>query len=232
MIAQVGCSEAADVLKCLREIDATKIQDSLPTGMLDYSPIYGDELLPYEPDKAFTEGHFMTDLDILLSTTDDEASMFLLMMDPEKYTKEPNITSCTVYDEIRKWFKPETPSDVISTIVQEYVDENAADDKALKGLIQFTSDVFFTCPSFETLDQILKAPKFTGRVYAFMQTHKPTSKPILTFCKQLPWAGTCHGDDLELSFGYPLRAPQKYAPNDVELALRYMDTFTTFARKG
>jgi carboxylesterase type B len=46
------------------------------------------------------------------------------------------------------------------------------------------------------------------------------------------WQDTCHGTDLMLTFGIPLRYSQKFSDEEKKLSIKMIDTFIHFAKKG
>ncbi|XP_015788805.1 acetylcholinesterase-like [Tetranychus urticae] len=78
----------------------------------------------------------------------------------------------------------------------------------------------------------LKASTSATGTYAYMHTQAP-----LKGLSYLPTCGrafdkVCHGDDIPFIFGAPLREPQNYDADDIELSIHMMRIWGEFARSG
>ena len=46
------------------------------------------------------------------------------------------------------------------------------------------------------------------------------------------WMGATHGDEYAFVFGYPIRYPEKYSTDDVNLSHRMINIWSDFAKNG
>lgn len=52
------------------------------------------------------------------------------------------------------------------------------------------------------------------------------------FCWNAGWAGICHGDELFMMFGDPVRRPMYYNSTDIDYATNLIHVFTTYGKLG
>lgn len=82
-----GKANINSTMECLRSksveelVSATK--DSFTTANALFRPIYGDDLLPVKPSKAFANGKFNLNFDLLYGTSKDEGADFVSLFAPE-----------------------------------------------------------------------------------------------------------------------------------------------------
>ena len=46
------------------------------------------------------------------------------------------------------------------------------------------------------------------------------------------WMGAFHSSELEFVFGHPVRNPENYGPEEVQLAAKIVDHWTNFVKTG
>lgn len=83
-------------MDCLRSKSVEEIVTASKDGFSHnalFTPIYGDDLLPVKPSKAFAEGKFNLFFDLLYGTTKDEGADFVSLFVPESETSKLTVES-------------------------------------------------------------------------------------------------------------------------------------------
>lgn len=65
-----------------------------------------------------------------------------------------------------------------------------------------------------------------GTTYMYYFTHRSSINPWPA------WTGVMHGYEIEFVFGRPLNASLGYTPEEIDMSLRMMNVWATFARTG
>lgn len=85
------------------------------------------------------------------------------------------------------------------------------------------SDVMFVCPTYQFIDKLLTL-NTTAYLYLFAQRAANSEWG--------QWMQVTHHDEVNFVMGYPLRYPQIYSKNDVEISRLMIRTWTHFAQHG
>lgn len=86
--AKVNCTEkdVRKLVECIKKVDVEQLKaasaDDFVTNAF-FVPVWGDELLPLQPQKALESGHFKKNLDLIYGTNRDEGGIFALFIIPE-----------------------------------------------------------------------------------------------------------------------------------------------------
>ena len=92
-----------------------------------------------------------------------------------------------------------------------------------KSLDIMTGDSEFTC---NTEDLAQRMAKRGSRVYRYFYNHQSSNDPWPT------WSGSKHGDELEFTFGVPLKTPKLYSAQEIKFARDIITYWTNFVKNG
>ena len=220
------------VVKCIDNMRFKKISDAqqemvkgnpvpfLPTIPSDYVesfPTENNENITYEQKE------------ILIGFNKDEGSLILHLAYPKNYTRNsvPIInTLVEARDAITRMSVdggfPEVQARSMASIL---LNGNATEtpETWARKIGSVFGDIMFVCPSARMADRFYSLNKTT---YMYIFTHRSQSS---VWGK---WMGVTHHDEIYYVMGFPLRYPNMYDGEDINLSKRIMKTWTHFARTG
>ncbi|XP_015781326.1 putative inactive carboxylesterase 4 [Tetranychus urticae] len=144
---KTSCSKSPNVLECMQNLSATEILNSLDNKIIEFSFQVGDEFLPYEPSKAFAEGLFDNSVDVLLGVEKNDASMFMMAIDPIvfNYLIPPKPIS---YQEATNYLKRFFDSESADYFRELYFGPETNNSDFRSHLEKAYSDLLFICPAY------------------------------------------------------------------------------------
>ena len=108
-------------------------------------------------------------------------------------------------------------------IAYEYSDKFTSPDKLFKALDRMVGDADMTCNTEEFAQKLADNG---NRVYRYYYNHQSSVDPWPT------WSGSKHADELEFTFGVPLRKPQKYSAHEIKFTRDIITYWTNFVKNG
>ena len=220
------------VVKCIDNMGFKKISEAqqemvkgnpvpfLPTIPSDYV-----ETFPTENNENITYDQ----KEVLIGFNQDEGSLILHLAYPKNYTRT-SVPTIKSLDEARDAITrmavdggfPETQARSMASIL---LNGNATDtpENWARKIGSVFGDIMFICPSIRFSDRFFQLNK---TVYMYIFTHRSQSS---VWGK---WMGVTHHDELNYVFGVPLRYPNMFDGEDINLSKRIMKTWTHFAKTG
>ena len=234
----------AQVSDCLRSLSISQLYNFYRSNTfkkLTFAPKSGDDLLPLLPDEIFTnkidevqEGmYYNSTSDLMIGVTSDESSIMLALEFPEQFTlKEIKIKFDSIQDihdfierdVAQKYGMSEEEAFLISNTFYPST-LNLSPDELMKYFLKVTSDLMFVCPSklfAEKVESLTRA----ARVFFYEFAQRWKNSPLGE------WMGVTHGDDYSYVFGLPLRYPERYTNDDIEVSNFIISSWTKFAKSG
>ena len=240
----IGCNDhknykefSHEIIECMRRKDPktlVKIPDlpKLRVSSKFFFPlvVVDGEFLPKTPSEMLSSGDFKHNFSLLLSTTQNEGSIFLLYEDFEKYdpTNPINLTFSQAVKEL------DTISSKLSNEFEINVKEvtkvyfNGLSDKNSSDSLRQTigmaiGDFFLFCPTLVFAKEVYKNSGFQTNIYQYLFNYKST-------CPYCPkWMGVCHGCDFYPSLGTSSKNTI-YTDKDRDLSEQMIEFITTFAK--
>lgn len=196
----------------------TPLPGTFIPGQVKLPPVYGGQLVPTEPLKAFAAGKVLK-LPLLIGTNRDEGTPFTA------YLTAPNTPmGRTLYFGLVSLLNAGHATEIL----QQYPSRNYA-TPALAGATLVT-DGLFACPVNDF-----------GRLYsAYAPTYRyefsdPKAASSLRPTASIPTLGAFHASELVYVFGTPLYGladPAKFSPQQALLSRQMGQYWTNFARTG
>ncbi|XP_022644402.1 acetylcholinesterase-1-like isoform X2 [Varroa jacobsoni] len=217
------------VLQCLTEVNAeemyTKSFELLGKRVLTYHPRYGDQFLPLRPKDAMRQG-FFKDVDVFMGVNRDEGSIFVANTMPEIFMRGPlpNITRDEASLYMIFFFQY-----ILRSGTRDIRDHyfNKLDNNDYTGVrqafIDAIGDYLQICPTVYFGEHLAD---FGNDVYFYLFNHRPSN----SYWDE--WLGVAHFDEIQFAFGMPLRFPDQFTPEEIELSKRIMDIWITFSKEG
>ncbi|XP_054163954.1 uncharacterized protein LOC128961720 [Oppia nitens] len=243
----VGC-EAKDnrfspeVMDCLRSVDADKlvaITDNvdLMDGVVKvFNLVVVDgHFLPTRPIEMLLSGDYKRDVDLIVSTVQDEGSFLLTWLtDPIKFHPQNpyNFTYDEAVDELTA-----ITSDLcserridgkdVSRLYYGSLSDNHSSDDILRVMGVAVGDYYLTCPTIEFAKQVYANSNGRAKVYQYYFNAKQQTN---FFCSK--WMGVCHTNDIFPMFGQPFTQPDEYVDREREISDQMIRFITDFAKHG
>lgn len=244
----LGCMKSLPKEKFLRnfveelnKIDLEKISlFELPSHPLVWAsfPMVNDDF-PHQPWHGFTEfGPNIKLTEVMIGYNKDEPSLGLPLVASDLFNLETgihlpeNLTTINSFTEyvtnyIVKRFKwIERFRKEIAAVIRWIIRKEPVEDKPfnfVKRGIKFLTKIISVCPS-KILSEELGRINIKSYMYQFSHWSPSSIWP--------QWIGTPHTEELNYVFGVPLRYPEKYMPEDIELSKRMIKTWINFAKDG
>ncbi|GBM67628.1 Acetylcholinesterase-1 [Araneus ventricosus] len=231
----VGCtsddktieSDPESVVGCLRNKNATSLARALwslnPTATSFYWPQYGDDLFPSNTIDDIRNGNFH-DVPLLIGNNRDEGSFFITTTDSKTFgffgQKDTKINKTYADHVIRNFFEgygnPEK-------YARYYLDSVTDDDYDAIRRQTYTAvgDNILLCPTVYFAESYAERK---NEVYFYFFVHRPSNSIWA------PWMGVAHFDEVQFVFGRPIRKPELYEPNEIELSKKMILAWTNFAK--
>jgi carboxylesterase type B len=209
--------------------------EKLPAGF-PFNPKQSEDLLPLLPLDIFKlpnkRDFFKDSHELLMGMTSDEGAAILTLTFPDIFTMEGiklNITSLEHMKELIEtkfaagFNLKEEYAVILSEVFFPPDIKNISTPALVKMLYRVLGDLAFTCPITSFAQEMLEYGK---TVYMFEFAQRAKASPWGE------WMGITHGDEYVFAFGHPLRYPERYSLQDIELSKRMILTWSEFARTG
>ncbi|KAI1290770.1 Acetylcholinesterase [Halotydeus destructor] len=199
---------------------------------LDLLPVMPSEAIKMEPGDDLYNQTFQGVHQVLLGTNEDEASVILHMEMPQVFTHDHINLNISNIGELKdllisnfsQQFNIEpSKSRLFASMFFNGGPERDSTENLVKRLYHVIGDMAFTCPVTTLADHLARRGK---DVYTYQFSQRALASPWGQ------WMGVPHGDEYLYVFGYPLRYPDKYSGQDVELSKRMVHAWTHFAKTG
>lgn len=228
----LGCisSDTTDVVPCLQNKTAHQlvIMEAFVCSqyIVCFSAVYGDEYLPHDPVVAADVG---LPKQFLLGNVENEGSVFasLRFWMQFPFNRPLDVAKSDMLFFFLKTFSF-APLDVAKAVYNLYVGSLGEHeyDKLRSALGHAIGDAFLRCPEVffgEKLSQHESEVYYYNMVY-----HSPTATHID------PWMGLTHFEDVQYTFGVPLRdcSNRRYSQDDAAFSRQIIHIWTTFAKSG
>merc|ERR1711971_397126 len=222
-----------DTLECMRdkkEEDITLLEYYVDNYSLNFFPFVvtiDETFLPMSP-RTLLEKKAFKDISVLIGSNTNEGYWSLLYLLPDMFPNNElkmsdRELSQEKYQEAVHQIFSFYPKPMRSLIAHEYMDKFTGRDKLFKSLDQMTGDVDMTC-NVEEFAQILASRN--NPVYRYFYNHQSSVDTWPT------WSGSKHGDELEFTFGVPLRSPKLYSAQEIKFSRDIITYWTNFAKNG
>lgn len=204
VVAQAGCSAAADTLKCLRNVPYNTFSDavnSLPgifsynSIALSYLPRPDGHVLPQSPEVLLQTGRYAK-VPFMIGDQEDEGTLFSLV--------QSNVsTTAQLVTYLHKIFFPEVPRSRIAQLVATYPAKVAAGSPFRTGQL---NELY---PGFKRIAALLGDITFTLSRRAFLNIANtvnpsvPSWSYLASYFYGTPVLGTFHGSDILIAYGNP-----------------------------
>ncbi|CAG2102857.1 unnamed protein product [Medioppia subpectinata] len=240
LATKLNCSTAsgADIVACLKLKTTDQILNISKIARLDsatFEPIWGEELMPIDPKLALQNGDFNKEIDLMFGTVSEEGALFVEALFRDKLNPDivnPPINVTISHQIIQFMYMAFKESMQMGGVVADFYLKGLKDndfDKLRQAIGYGFGDYHLTCPTV-LFGQEFARHSTGNKVYAFRQTFPPAI-PVFPECRG--WMGVCHGDDVMMLFGFPLKLKGiTFTDNDVKLSLDMIKTWSTFARTG
>jgi len=222
-----------DTLKCMRDKaseDITALEYYVDDYSLNFFPFVAtvdETFLPISP-RTLMENQDFKDISVLIGSNANEgywSLMYLLeeMFPNNELKMSDRNLSQEEYEEAVNSIFSFYPKPMRSLIAHEYEDKFTGEDKLFKALDKMTGDVDMTC-NVEEFAQVLASRG--NPVYRYHYNHQSSVDPWPT------WSGSKHGDEIEFSFGLPLKSPELYSAQEIKFSRDIITYWTNFAKNG
>lgn len=223
---------------CLRSITSQDLYRFYPK--LSFAPKSGDDLIPFlpsdlffkKPDDVKAGKYYNATLEVMIGVTSNESSLMMMLDFPERFPKDGIKLRFNSVQDVEYFVEQEAgpmyglSSDESYLIFNTFFPTNDLSPEGLmNAFLKLTSDLMFVCPSklfAEKYAALSRSPK----VFFYEFTQRWKKSPVGE------WAGVTHGDDYSYVFGLPLRYPERYTAEDVEVSEYMISAWTSFARTG
>lgn len=215
LAAQLGCTDAATQVACLRGKPVTDLLGA--AASYGWGPVTGTPVLPEQPSTAFADGQY-DHVPLLQGTNHDEGRFFVAFA--YDYTGNP-LTAAEYTQLAQATFGPGAP-----LVLAEYpLSAYASPDLALSAVL---TDEGFSCPAVRA-DQLTEGSVSYG--YEFSDPNPPVSFGLTTLTFPL---GAAHATELQYLFQ---RVPvadtvPAFTPAQFELSDQMIEYWTRFAATG
>ena len=192
----------------------------LPTLPSEYS-----ETFPTENNENIT----FEQKEFMIGFNKDEGTLMLHLSYPKIYTRK-TVPKINTLEEARNSITkmvvdggfPEIQAKSMASILLNGNTTDTPENWARK-IGSVLGDIMFVCPSIRFADRFSSLNRV---VYMYILTHRSQNT---VWGK---WMGVTHNDELNYVFGVPLRYPNKFDGEDINLSKRLIKTWTHFAKTG
>lgn len=223
-------------MKCLRNVDYKVINDygrnEKMHSQILANPMFGDAFMPTNVHALMKNPENINEnLEVLIGINRDEGFVFVAqqlrhLLDS---SESQDMTKDDVYSLMAKLLDGR-PVDAAE--VTDYYFQNVSTKwdfvSVLNTIIDLYGDLYINCPVYYLAKRFGEILGYQS-VYSYMLT-KVSSRSYMPVCKK--WSKICHGDELLLIFGVPLRTPQLFDDYDKELSMYFVRLWAEFARTG
>lgn len=225
-----------EVIKCLRKLPAKDLSDVTKTyriGVQYFMPVYGEAIFPEEPVKALKAGKF-NDVDLIFGHVKDEGTIFTETIFPNylsPFIENPKFTkkqATTIISLMFMVFK-----ETFGKEVAEFYTKNIADtdvDGLRMSVAKAFGDYNLQCPTV-FFGQTVAMKNSNKNVYSYLFSKSP--ERFHTWKECIGYMGVCHGDDVNILFGFPIKLRGVvFSEEEYQLSLDMIRAWAKFADTG
>lgn len=206
-------------IHCLKRVDPFDLVKA--SASISFSPMYGDDILPQQPQELIKSPIFKKNRYSLLIGTEQNEDVV------------SHSTPTTVNDaitDLSNLFQDRfgvEKMDNFTAIIQSYFNELQEDQLTNQTAVEsifhaIISDFTFICPSL-----------LMGKIFSLNnQVYFYRNEVVLDADKDRRPFGTLHADDSALFIGYPFTTPDLYSDSDRATSLQMMKLLGTFVKDG
>ncbi len=237
---KIGClSEGTDIyeateliVKCIDNMSLNKISDAqqemVKNNPVPFLPTIPSEYVEYFPNEENSNITY-EQKDFLIGFNKDEGNLILHLSYPENYTRD-TVPVMKTLEEAKNAITlmavdggfPETQAKSMASVLLKGNETDSPENWARKIGSVF-GDIMFICPTVRFADKFSNLNK---TVYMYIFTQRAHNS---VWGK---WMGVTHHDELNFVFGVPLRYPNMFDGNDINLSKRIIKTWAHFAKTG
>lgn len=197
-----------------------------------FLPLMATEALRADAGSKVYKETFKHIKEVLIGTNADEASVILHMEVPEIFSLQEIKLNITTMSQLRdlvtanlsKEFSIEpSAAAIFSSLFFNRGPEVDTTQNLIKKLYQVIGDLAFICPVNSFVEGLTERGK---SVYQYVFDYRSSASPWGK------WMGVTHGDEYIFTFGHPIRYPNRYSKEDIEMSRRMVHTWTQFAKTG
>lgn len=250
--ARIGCSDPLSfgmfftqkIMNCLRAANISQLIlitdffDLIP-GTVKVFPLVIDDgnFLIAKPRDLLSSGNFKKNVNLLISTVEDEGS-FLLNNFRDAVTFDAlnptNMSYSEAYNYLRNMsqgMSSELPinGEDVSKLYYNGLSSNDLNATLLETIGIATGDYFLACPTKLFGKVVYKNSNFQANVYEYRYNTKMQNSDFCSY-----WMGVCHSLDLDPIFGTPFVYPYSndFSDREREISTQMMQFLTDFAKTG
>lgn len=225
------------VLNCVRSKSTEELIDaqSRIPGSFPFGPKFDKELVVDYPADVYRQQRYDATggpQQLLMGANADEGSIILHFTFPDIFTNTTIRLNVSTLTEMRDLTENKFAAALNirhehAVLLAELFFTNGSEVDTTANLVQrlqrVLGDLAFTCPVTSFGRQIASSGVRTF-VYQFAHVSSGSA--------WAPWMGATHGDEYTFVFGHPLRYPERYSLEDVELSRKMVRVWSDFAKTG
>lgn len=206
------------------EVQIMLLQQGHNVLTFPFVPTADGLILTNSPDKLLESGHGKTS-EVLLGGSANEGSLVLINSVEGILPYDPTFLSYDKFLAIMRHILGtfgEVEMDMVLHQYKNWVNLMDGFENQIK-VADAMGDYYFTCPlrKFSDFWSSRGLPTFH-----FSFSHQSSAK------NRAPWMGAVHGDELDFMFGVPVRFPDKFSSDEVELSRKMMKMLEDFIKLG
>lgn len=217
LLAEVECLERVP-LDTLNQIQ----EDILQKSSFSFGPIIPSKLLPVFPDEIGKGEIFQKD--ILLGVNANESTLYLQheYQDIFPFRPKGNISARQIMRAVERVNNSTMMKNLMSMAVKE-IDRRHTPAWAIpRQLFVFLSDLIFKGPVLKFAQHLSETTE--SNIYLYQFREKLDNYPS--------WIGCSHWNEMDFVFGMPLLYPQRFSKAKRDMSVRFIKTWSHFARTG
>lgn len=224
-------------IECLQNVDYKVIDDygarEVMHSQILPNPAFGDEFIPANVYQLMKNPENINkNLEVLIGINRDEGFIFVYQQLRHLLDSSGSqfMSKDEVYSLISQLLKgrPVDPLQITNFYFKNMTSEWDS-IKVLNTIIDLYGDLYINCPVYYLGKRYTEIVGYES-VYSYILTTKASIRPFMPICKV--WSKVCHGDEIVLVFGVPLKEPQLFNDSDKELSMYFVRLWTYFARTG
>lgn len=218
-----------EIIDCLRSKDTASIliaTTNFSGGGVDaFFPVFGDELVPEEPEEALRQGH-LNSVDLLGGVTEAEGDflMYYIFNPIRNLSRAEGVTKGEVMFLLKMALVSSVPVDPNIVLDHYFADVEQNDSvKVLHAGADIFGHLQIVCP---TLEFGKRLGLQNSSVYMYQFSHRPS------YSDHPDWIRTTHGDDIPFSLGSMFKVVEEPSAADVEAADDLIQAISSFSHTG
>ncbi|CAG2117930.1 unnamed protein product, partial [Medioppia subpectinata] len=187
-------------------------------------PVFGTQFLPILPHKAFENGLYNSDVELIAGATKDEGYLLSRGLIPEMRSQLTEQLFRKAVGVLSDKYRNIDVDKVCDHYLNGVHKTNSSQLKA--ALSALYGDLVFTCPTYRFAKAYAKSGQ---RVYSYRFNFHTRLWVDYYGCPQ--WA-VCHASDGDFIFGKILRKPHLFTETDYDFSIDVIKMWTNFAKTG